>query len=480
MSKTLYSLLPALLFPLFLSAQDTLLLSSPLEVYSSPLSITAPRLNFLGDGTALFTWGLSGSPRQILCSRFENDTFSTPVSVVQGSLPPDLFGFGGFDVAVNGNQVFVVYERLSLGIMLARSDDGGLSFSPPVVVQSPVSGGYATLASLVLDGTGNPVVSYIVEKNGAVFQVRRSSDGGQTFGDPVIANSAAPGGQVCECCLADFVASGDSIWMIYRNNNQNLRDIWVARSTDLAATFDVATDVDATDWMLSFCPVAGPRITRAGNTLITAWMSGASGQERVYLSTLTADKMETGIQLEFPPEVQQNKQSFADLAASGDTTLMVFLEGTKEIVLHYSTNGPAELPMHQIRLTESDHTLQLPSIAVYDGMIHLVYVDPVSDKIQYRTGIITQLSATNELYDVGRLTVVPNPTTGVATLQGIHEPVTSVQILNINGSLIRSESLERQHENGDVWVDMSGFCSGIYLIKVVTEGGLYTTKLFKM
>ena len=137
-------------------------------------------------------------------------------------------------MAVSDTQVFIVYEQLQQGIFITRSDDGGVSFSPPNLVQGPVQGGYATLASVAIDGTGHPIVSYIQDKNGALYQIRRSLDGGLNFQEPVTANTPAPGGAVCECCTSDMTTSGDSIWIVFRNNNQDLRDIWVSRSSDLA------------------------------------------------------------------------------------------------------------------------------------------------------------------------------------------------------------------------------------------------------
>jgi hypothetical protein len=234
MKINLLQILP-LFFSFNITAQITVQWTDSIEVVSTSASITAPRVTLLSDGTPLVMWGESGNgiAPKIFCSMLEGGVISPPVSVVQNTPDPQLFGFGGYDVAVSGNQVFVVFERSQQGIFLTKSSDGGVTFNTPVVVQGPEPDSYATLSSVVVDGTGNPVVSYIMEQNGgANYRVRRSADGGISFDGPVIANTPAPGGGVCECCTSDMIASGDSLWLLCRNNNQNIRDIWVSRSTD--------------------------------------------------------------------------------------------------------------------------------------------------------------------------------------------------------------------------------------------------------
>jgi len=459
-----------------LSAQTVVQWTDSTVIASTTLPITAPRIAFLGDGTPLVTWGTSGNPARIWCSRYENNAFTTPVSVVQSAMQPALYGFGGYDVAVSGNQVFVVFEQTQQGILLTTSMDGGLTFNPPVTVQGAVSGGANTLASIVIDGTGNPVISYILDKGGATYQVKRSSDGGQTFLDAVIGNAPSPGGVVCECCTSDMLASGDSIWMIYRNNNQNLRDIWVSRSTDLATTFDSATDVDSTDWVLNFCPIAGPQMARAGDSLVTVWTSGASGKGRIYMSTLHAGTMQFGDQLAFPAQVDQSVQSQPDITASGDTIGLVFVEKSREIYFHYSTNGSMPLPSQSTLFKDGTHTLQYPAINFRNGVFHLVYADPTSDKVLYRRGVITQSSAIKEPAQPISFELFPNPSNGITTVKTAGEAIQSYRITDVQGKLIQFwETVPRDNIN----INLEGNPDGLYFIHLKIQDGWHQARLLK-
>jgi len=465
-------LLLALIFTGFsVQAQTTVLWSDSTVVTSTPNPITSPRVVLLPDGTPLVTWGVSGNsiPSQIWCSRFENGAFSPPAAVVQDPAVPSLFGFGGYDVAVSDSQVYIVFEQLQEGILLARSDDGGQTFAPATTVQEHVSGGYATLSSVVVDDAGNPVVSYIREKSGATYEVRRSTDGGFTFNEPVTASAPAPGAAVCECCTSDLLSSGDSVWMVFRNNNQNLRDIWVSRSTDLAVTFDTATDVDQTDWQLNSCPIAGPRMARSGDSIMTVWMSSATGAARVYLSTLHAGTMQAGQQISFPTSINpQTPQSQADVTAAGDTIGMVFVEKSKEIVFCFSTNGTTNLSNQCTRFALPNHTLQYPSITFRNVVFHLVYSDPTADKVLHRQGILTQGSPTKEPAEdsASDVSVFPNPATASEGFR-VKSALEEMQML-VLFDVFGKKLLEQKCSGQEASIPTSNLPKGIYFLKVKT------------
>jgi hypothetical protein len=457
------------------AAQSIVQWSDSIVVDSTSRPITSPRIALLSDGTPFVTWGINGDfvnfNSQIWCSRFENGAFTMPISVVQEPDVPLLYGFGGYDIALSDSQVFIVFEQQQQGIFLAKSEDDGLTFGSATSVQGGVTGGYAILAAVAIDGTGNPVVSYIFYQQGAAdYLVRRSTDGGLSFNeDPVIANAPAPGGAVCECCSSDLLASGDSVWLLFRNNNQNLRDIWVSRSTDLATTFETATDVDATDWQLNFCPIAGPRMARSRDSLITVWMSGASGTSRVYLSTLHAGTMQGGQQLDFlTSSGPQISQSQADVAAVGDTIGIVFVENGNEILFDFSTNGATGLNNQSIRFAEPDHTLQLPSVAFRNGVFHLVYVDATSHQVLYRQGILTGNSPTYEPTEDAALgiSIFPNPVeSGGFWIKSEIDELQEISLFDVFGKKIFGQKSGKF----EVAVPTDHLPKGVYFLKIKTS-----------
>jgi hypothetical protein len=466
-----------------IAAQPTIQWADSIVVVNTSASITAPRIALLPDGTPLVTWGESGNgiASRIWCSRMDGDTFTMPVSVVQNTPAPLLFGFGGYDVALSGNLVFVVFERSGQGIFISRSDDGGLTFNLPVVVKGPESGTYATLSSVVVDGTNNPVVSYIFEKNGtATYQVRRSTDGGLIFNAQVTANAPAPGGKVCECCTSDLIASGDSVWILFRNNNQNIRDSWVSRSTDLAATFDTATDVDATDWQINACPISGPRLARSGDSLLAVWMSAANGTGHIYLNSLHAATMQAGQQLDFSDGSDpQSVHTQPDITASGDTVGVVYVKKAKEINFHFSTNGTSNLINQSTQFAIPDHILRYPSLSFRNGVFHLIYVDATDGNVIYRQGHLTQSSPAVEPADVFDVSIFPNPTTGIITVQTDRNPITALAVTDSHGKTIYLPGKIRQSEY-QFAIDLRNNPPGIYFIHVNRKDGREYTKAISL
>lgn len=445
-------------------------------VASTNLPVTAPRIAFLPGGTPVVSWGTSSnSSSQVWCTSMENGAFLPATPVVQSPNQPVLFGFGGYDMAVFKEEVHVVFEQLQSGIWYAKSIDGGQTFNDAVLVQGPVTGGYATIASIATDAVGNPIISYIRDKNGAVYEVRQSTDGGSSFSDPVIANLPAPGGEVCECCSSDLLVSGDSVWLIFRNNNQNLRDIWVSRSTNHAVSFDLATDVDETDWQINTCPISGPRMARSGDSIVTAWMSQTTGLSKVYASTLNAENMTSGIQVAFPTSPGNLvNQTFPDIAAQGDTVGLVFLEKGKEVVFFHSVHGITQFQYPEYRFAVPNHTLQWPTIAFQNGVFHLVYADAAADKIFYRTGTLTMSSAVSSPSLSETITVFPNPASGGRfQLKSPDQEMRQVQVYNQLGQLIYFWN----GAGNQLEIALNNTTPGLFGIKIQTRDGLFYRSL---
>jgi hypothetical protein len=335
-------------------------------------------------------------------------------------------------MAVWNDHVFVVFEKIGGGIFLSASDDGGQQFSAPIAAQVPLPGVYSGLSSVTADAVGNPVVCYIKSQNdSAIYEVRRSLDGGNTFQDASTANAFIPGGKVCECCTADLLASGDSIWLLFRNNNHNIRDIWISRTTNTSDLFTDTRDMDDTDWQINVCPISGPSMTRAGNSIVSCWTSGSTGKYRVYLRSLDAATMVIGAQYEMPIETGNlETQNQAQITAAGDTIGVVFQRNGRELVFHYAIDGLPSLLTQSQTIAISGHKLQYPHLIFQHGVFHLVYVDQTSGKVLYQRGVLTTNTLVEEAANpafrfypnpvINSDLIVENTTGQLAALQLVH------------------------------------------------------------
>ena len=474
--------------------------------WSEPINITfdgfqSGTIGVLGDGTPVVLWG-KGS--KILFSRMIDGTFETPIEINTDGNSPDIYGFGGLDMAVKDNQIHIVFENFFDGVFHIRSTDGGATFEPPVNVYDPPQGKWTTLASIELDDDNNPLISVIFENTNeteGTYILMRSLDGGETFNPPVTASEPANGEYVCECCPSDIVTQDENVWLVFRNNDNNLRDMWVSKSTDGGDTFETAVDIDSTDWVLNACPISGPKMTTmGGDSLISVWMSGASGSGRVSYSTFNGATMEKGFETQIPQTNEGANQQNAAVAGVNDTIGIVWEENGfettgRDILFAYSYNGTEGLLDTIYNITEATGSQSFPAIAYANGIFHLINTQ--SSGLEYR-------SATLEMPDIveppdtmmDTMIVSSYLTPDFLELQLIEQPIRQ-DIVKLN-CLSNSESdligatlydlsgNKMQHwsnlpikNNGELWLNTHQVATGLYLLSIETKRGIWSTKLLK-
>ena len=151
-------------------------------------------------------------------------------------------------------------------------------FAPPVNVSGENSN--AATPRIAVDSNGNVDVVWLDDSVGtpAVF-FSRSSDGGQTFTNPLnISNHA---GSPAESERVAVDAAGD-IYVVWSEDSSGAHTIFLSRSTDYGLSFSVpqkiSEDSDATD--------PGIAIDTAGGINLL-WLDKAAGQRAVFFSRST-------------------------------------------------------------------------------------------------------------------------------------------------------------------------------------------------
>ncbi len=85
---------------------------------------------------------------------------------------------------------------------------------------------------------------------------------------------------VCDCCQTGVALARQGPVAVYRNRDESeIRDIYVARASD--GTWQTGLAVHADGWKISGCPVNGPAIAAAGDTVVVAWFTMAEDISRV-------------------------------------------------------------------------------------------------------------------------------------------------------------------------------------------------------
>ena len=480
-----------LFFVLLLSSQHStwsqsgIYWSEPMPVAESSFGDDSPKMQVLADGSPVTIWGKTD---KIYFSRWENGSFTEPVQLNTNGIPPDIYGFGGLGLATWHDRVFVVFESFGNGIHLLRSEDGGQNWELPVEVFNPPVGEWATLPSVATDDNGNPLVSVLRElanETNARYVMMHSTDGGMTFSDPIVASDPAPGEYVCECCPSTIFSRGNDVWLAFRNNDDNLRDAWVSRSSDGGTTFDVATDVDATDWMINSCPISDIKLSPlVGDSLISAWMSGASGVARVSISTLHGGTMEKGWEVEMPQTNMDASQVRPAIAGQNDTIGLVWEENGFgingiDLMFAFSKNGAAGLTSNFINLTDLVGGQRYPDLVYHDGTFHLVYTH-ASGEVTYQKGTVSEISSNfDPKHSMLKMELAAQPVRGrmiqVRLPEGLSDSMTFT--LHSTGGMLLQSWQEQVYQGGMLELAMGDIPTGVYFLRAEHSTGSWSGKV---
>lgn len=83
-----------------------------------------------------------------------------------------------------------------------------------------------------------------------------STDGGLHWSKNILVNTS-PEGAVCECCKPSVKMDGNNVFVLFRNNLQGNRDIYLIHSADGGNKFEPAIKMGQGSWKLDGCPMDG-------------------------------------------------------------------------------------------------------------------------------------------------------------------------------------------------------------------------------
>lgn len=261
--------------------------------------------------------------------------WSPPVRVFPTPEPMDSGGDARPNIAVGpGGEIYVTWTKplskpYTGEIKLARSIDGGRTFSNPRIVHADRQEITHRFDAMTVTSDGRLLVAWIDKRDGvaaggkasayagAAVYYAISDDRGVTFrGDYKVADHS------CECCRIALLPKDDgSVLGFWRHVfSPNVRDHALAKlGTDgtvsgfRRATFD--------DWRVDVCPHHGPSLAAdRGGGLHAVWYTGAAGNAGVYYGRLEPGGVAG------QRRVGGETAEHADLAAAGDQLAIVWKE----------------------------------------------------------------------------------------------------------------------------------------------------------
>ncbi|MEZ5285721.1 MAG: hypothetical protein R2712_13125 [Vicinamibacterales bacterium] len=237
----------------------------------------------------------------VAVSRDAGASFGTPVRVnavagearVGGELPPRV----GLVARGNGDpEIVVAYgaKAETTAIKLARSIDGGQTFSEGEALQAPGAPGDRGWHAMALDADGAAHVMWL-DHRGLTTSKAGDHAGHEAEAMDGLAMALKSGlyysrdgaperelVKVCYCCKVAMAAGpGGALYTAWRQVYAgNIRDIAFLASTDGGRTFGEPTRVSEDDWHLAGCPDDGPAMSlSADGGVHIVWPTVIGGPE---------------------------------------------------------------------------------------------------------------------------------------------------------------------------------------------------------
>ncbi|MEE9552651.1 MAG: exo-alpha-sialidase [candidate division Zixibacteria bacterium] len=155
------------------------------------------------------------------------------------------------------------------------------------------------------------------------IRASRSTDGGESWSANIRADIQGEDDEPCDCCHPWIIAGSDGqILVAFRNNLDNIRDIYVARSNESFTEFSPPVRASFGAWEIPACPSTGPvMIQHSSGVWVCAYTDGRNGTYRIYTSRSTDDALT--FQDELIIDDNGQTQNFPDLIELNDGRIMI-------------------------------------------------------------------------------------------------------------------------------------------------------------
>tara|TARA_B100000768_G_scaffold102248_1_gene95202 strand:+ start:43 stop:1377 length:1335 start_codon:yes stop_codon:yes gene_type:complete len=394
-----FLLLPLFSFAQFLNSSIPYILSSgPSEGYERP------RVVVTANNSPFVIWSKPSTPKAIKARKWNGNSFDSAFDLVNADLMPT--GFIGPEISAKGDTVFLIFESLLHNnhvIYLKRSFDGGLTFSDTIRVSDNSNTHKFAMPNISVREDGNPVVSYMeCLPNWTDWKqvVKTSFNLGMSF-SPATDVSALASGEPCDCCQSTLVTNGNSVYLLFRNNDNNVRNTYIAKSTDDGLTFSDTQDLDDINWVLNACPTSSPVGAVIGDSIMVIRRNGGSGVNELYKSNVNKDDLQKSYfsQVESSGSSLQDK---AEIATDLNNFVSVWDEnrnGNKDCF--YSVIGSDGKSLYNGIISDTatfGHKIE-PDITYggpYTGNFSVVYTASTAREVHFLYSTLTQISAINE------------------------------------------------------------------------------------
>ena len=249
-------------------------------------------------------------------------------------------------IAASGNNVYVIWFDRTTGngdIYFRRSTDSGATFRDTINLSNDT--GMSGSPQIAVSGNNVYVVWYDnrINENSQIFDeiyFKRSTDGGASFSNTPINLSNTTGGSYSP----QIAASGNNVYVVWRDQTTGNADIFFARSTDGGVTFNSIPINLSNNTGRS----AEPQIAVSGNNVYVVWHDTTDtvvfGNEDIFFkrSTNNGATFSNTINL----SMNAAKSLYPQIAISGNNVYVVWTD----LALEKETSTLKEVQMMELAL----------------------------------------------------------------------------------------------------------------------------------
>ncbi|MGD1836640.1 MAG: sialidase family protein [Nitrososphaeraceae archaeon] len=270
------------------------------------------------------------------------------------------FSFGP-QIAVQGDNVYIVWDNDGLDIFFSFSTDNGVTFSQPDNISNS---GFET---------GNPQIAakydnvYIVwdDEGGDLIKFSFSTDNGQTFSPPVDLSTDENTSQSPQIAL-----NRDNIYVVWQDFAPGNSEIFFSFSTDNGQTFSQPENISNSDDTSQ-----SQQIAAKGNNVYVVWRDETPGNFDTFFSFST----DNGVSFSQPDNISNNDgdTSVPKIAIGGHNVYIVWEDdtpGNNDILFSFSTNNGQTFSQPD-NISNNDGDSENPGIATQGNNVYVVWRD---------------------------------------------------------------------------------------------------------
>lgn len=468
-----------ILIDIQLNAQTSLLWNTTQDLASSSFGNNHPRIVMNGTESPVVVWGRD-SDASLLCSYWDGTKFSTPLKL-NTNITIATASWMGPDIAAHGDTIYVVMKQTpenssNSGIYLSKSFDGGKSFSSLIRVDK-IADSLSRFPTVATDKNGQPIIAFMKFNSNfreSRWVVTKSNDFGKSFSQDIKASNWFGSEEVCDCCPGTLISDGMNTVLMYRDNNKNIRDSWMALSKDGGNTFINACNVDNNRWQINTCPASGPDAVIVGDTLYSVFMNGASGRALNYMSkTILSEAKLVKTSAIQGPASGLNSQNFPRISAYGNAAAIVWRQDVSnklQLPILFTKNIYNGFPTKYdtVDLLDIDDA----DVLVTKDKVFVVWEDFASRTVKYRVADINTITDIQLNQKPNQIIISPNPASDQIEIHA-DEKINELTITDLKGNVIY------QSQNPEKLISLYGLSSGIYLVYCRMKTGVAKQKFCK-